>query len=225
MGRRGKSITRQLLFAIRQLLWAGLLTLLTQFGGVLWLLLLPFRKIRPYRYPVFLVVYLLATVFLIPPLACLGGRVPLPVFSSDVVKPESLWFAFLNRHYVRPALGDALQTVGENLQLRYPEAVIYYMDAGFPFINGYPLEPHFSHRDGKKVDISLYWTRKSDGKLVAGSPSPIGYGACAAPLPGEYDYNTECRKKGFGTLLWIAAWRLLSGMKMPIRSMDRELGN
>ena len=33
---------------------------------------------------------------------------------------------------------------------------IHYLDANFPFINKFPLLPHLSHNDGKKIDITDY---------------------------------------------------------------------
>ena len=186
------------------LLWVGLLTLLTQVGGLVWLLALlvarPLRRRWPLRRfttgLVFVALYLLATTLVVPPLARQWGRVPLPVF-DPLLRPESRWFCLLNRHYVRPGLRQALEEVAAQLQDRYPGTAVWYMDANFPFIDGYPLEPHFSHKDGRKIDLSVYWTLARTGQPFAGNPSPFGYGAFAAPLPGERDYAAECEKKGY----------------------------
>ncbi|MCC6459157.1 MAG: hypothetical protein IT260_01725, partial [Saprospiraceae bacterium] len=185
------------------LLWVGLLTLLTQVGGLVWLLALLLARPLRRRWPlrgltalVFVGLYLLSTILVVPPLARLSGRVPLPVF-DPILRPESRWFCLLNRTYVRPGLRQALEEVAAQMQDRYPGAVVWYMDANFPFLNGYPLEPHFSHKDGRKIDLSVYWTLAQTGQPLAGNPSPFGYGAFAEPLPGERDYAAECEKKGY----------------------------
>lgn len=184
--------------------WVALLTLLTQFGGLIWLVALALSSTFKSRWPVrglswfvFTVLYFLATLVIVPPLARLSGRVPLPVFENPHLRPENIWFCLLNRTYVRPGLRRALEDVAQQMQARYPDAVIWYMDANFPFINGYPLEPHFSHRDGKKVDLSFYWTENKTGQTVAGNPSPFGYGVFAGPQSGERDYARECEQRGY----------------------------
>ena len=101
----------------------------------------------------------------------------------------------------------AAEEVADQLAKKYPGTVLCYLDANFPFIDGYPLEPHFSHRDGKKLDISLHWKTSADKKTIFGNPSFYGYGACAEPLPGEYDTEPICQKKGnwYRRLLKIGA--------------------
>lgn len=185
-------------------LFFGLLTLLTQIGGLVWLLALLIVRLAPQRYRfrfagsiAFFALYLLTVVLVVPPLARMGGRVPLPVFSNPQLQAENLFFALFNRHYVRPELRRALEDVAGQMQARHPGSVVWYMDANFPFIDGYPLEPHFSHKDGKKVDLAFYWNEAKSGTTTAGTPSPFGYGVCAEPLPGEYDYAEECENKGF----------------------------
>ncbi|HRI59609.1 MAG TPA: hypothetical protein PK228_07795 [Saprospiraceae bacterium] len=185
-------------------LWLGLLTLLTQVGGLIWLISMLLVKYLPVRFRirfagaiVFVILYLVASVFFVPPVARQFGRVPLPVFSNPYLKPENLCFAIFNRHYVRPELRRALEDTAAAMQTRYPGSIVWYLDANFPFIDGYPLEPHFSHKDGKKVDLAFYWNDAKTGIAASGVPSPFGYGVCAEPLPGEYDYAADCESKGF----------------------------
>lgn len=183
-------------------LWLLILTLLTQIGGLVWIITLVLQTLLPKRMPAFRwwafpLLYLCCSILIVPPLARSFGRVPLPVFGSATLKPQNLLFALFNRHYVRPELRDVLTTAATDMQQTYPGAIVRYMDACFPFIDGYPLEPHFSHRDGKKVDVAFFWRRKSDHTLYPGTPSPIGYGACIMPLPGEYDYAGDCEGKGY----------------------------
>lgn len=181
-----------------------LLTLLTQVGGLIWLIALiikylAFQK-RRFRFAtpaIFTGLYLLATFFVVPPLAAKFGRVRLPLISNPHLRPESICFFLFNRNYVRPELKTAVEAVAEQLQAKYPGAVIWYLDACFPFIEGYPLEPHFSHRDGQKIDLAFFWNEAKTGQPTHGTPSPIGYGVCAEAQPGEYDYNKICMGKGY----------------------------
>jgi hypothetical protein len=183
-------------------IWFMLLTLFTQIGGLIWILVVALQRLLPVRLPAFrwwgfLILYLTFSTLALPPLARLSGRVPLPVFGNGHLKPENILFAAFNRHYVHPELRSALIDASERMQAKYPGVVIRYMDACFPLIDGYPLEPHFSHRDGRKVDLAFFWRRKGDHSLYAGTPSPIGYGVCIAPVQGEYDYNKDCEGKGY----------------------------
>lgn len=187
----------------------GLLTLFTQIGGVLYLLALPIFywvnkqfngrwKKRFFKIAFFTAFYLAATFFIVPPLAkwqC--GRVPLPLWSNPNLKPHNVfYYCLLNHHYVKPTMKKAAEEVADQLAKKFPGTTLCYLDANFPFFDGYPLEPHFSHRDGKKLDISLHWKNADDKSPIFGNPSFYGYGACAEPLPGEYDTEPICRGKG-----------------------------
>ncbi|MFQ5448168.1 MAG: hypothetical protein ACE5FF_14685 [Saprospiraceae bacterium] len=193
----------------KHLFLVGLLTLFTQIGGLVWLLNLPLFAWLNRKYKagwrrllaktgLFISTYLLATFLIVPPLAnrfC--GRVPLPIWSNDNLRPHSVtYYCLLNHHYVKPELKAAAESVAERISKKYPGTVLCYLDANFPFINGYPLEPHFSHRDGKKLDVALHWKGAKTEMPIFGTPSFYGYGACALPLPGEIDMEPECRKKG-----------------------------
>ena len=194
---------------LKKLLITGILTLFTQIGGIIYLLCLPifyrFKKLnyniwkrRFFNSLVFIFIYLMATFFIVPPLAkkqC--GRVPLPIFSHPNLKPHNaFYYCLLNHHYVRPELKTATENVADKLAKKYPGTILCYLDANFPFINGYPLEPHFSHRDGKKIDVSLHWKMVKTHKPIFGNPSLLGYGAYADPITGERNVIKECQKKG-----------------------------
>jgi hypothetical protein len=191
------------------LLMVGLLTLFTQVGGVLWLICLPFfKKIRKklpnplQRWAAYALlysfVYLLATFLIIPPLAkwqC--GRVPLPIYKHPHLKPHNVfYYCILNHHYVRPELKAVAENVAKKMAERHPDAVVCYLDANFPFMDGYPLEPHFSHKDGKKLDIALHWKDAKNNQPIFGTPSLLGYGACEGPLPNEVSFDEKCRNEG-----------------------------
>lgn len=189
------------------LIIVALLTLFTQVGGIIWLLSLPFFqfikleqkwKRRLVKFSLFAAIYLLCTFFIVPPLAkwqC--GRVPLPFWSNPNLKPQSVfYYCILNHHYVRPELKVTAEKVAKSLSEKHPGTVLCYLDANFPFINGYPLEPHFSHRDGKKLDVALHWKKSKNDQPIFGTPSFLGYGACAESKKGEIDMEQECKQKG-----------------------------
>ena len=84
-----------------------LLTLLTQVGGVILLLCLPLfrwvekrwrgQKMRHgIKWGLFLGVYLMVSLLLIPQIARPFGRVPLPVFSNPKLKPLNTMLRELN---------------------------------------------------------------------------------------------------------------------------------
>jgi len=78
----------------------------------------------------------------------------------------------------------------------YPGTVVNYLDAGFPLFNGYPLTPHLSHNDGKKIDIALFYIDKQSGKPSNHTPSPIGYGVYEEPLSNEINQPFICQQNG-----------------------------
>jgi hypothetical protein len=75
--------------------------------------------------------------------------------------------------------------------------VVNYLDAGFPFINKFPLLPHLSHDDGKKLDLAFFYTDANTGKPSNTAPSPIGYGINEEPLPGEINTPAICAGNGY----------------------------
>jgi hypothetical protein len=191
--------------ALKHLIIIGLLTLFTQTGGVIYLLCLPlFYRVNRIKNAgrirfllksaAFLAIYLLINIFLVPPLAKWeSGRVPLPVFGNSDLKPHQiLYFAALNHHYVRPAVKASCERVAKQLAKQYPGTKLYYLDANFPFFDGYPLQPHYSHRNGITVDVALHWEAAKTGKPLDGAPFPLAYGISATPLPGEVDMEDKC---------------------------------
>lgn len=183
-----------------------LLTVLTQIGGLVYILALclkPYVGKRLKRVPkklvfplTFLLYYMLFTIAIVPPVASVTGRVPLPVFSNSHLKPLTLLTCALNRHYVKPQLMYALEDITGKMTATYPDVVIYYLDANFPFGNGFPLFPHLSHNDGKKLDIAFFY-KDSKGQPVHGeTPSFVGYGGYESPRAEEYNMPEYCSKTG-----------------------------
>lgn len=184
-----------------------LLTALTQIGGVMYLLAWFTRKfiyrLVSTKIPTkttfilyFTTIYAIATLGIIPLIAPLTGRVPLPV-SSQTLRPLNLLTCLMNRHYVRPSLKQLLLTSSTQLNTAYPGSVVCYLDAGFPFFNRFPLLPHLSHYDGKKVDVAFLYVHPQSGKPITGSPSWYGYGIAEAPLPHEVNTTQTCLAKGY----------------------------
>ncbi len=145
----------------------------------------------------FVSVYLLTSLLIVPPLAKYFGRTPLPYFHARL-QPLNYASCLFNRHYVRVELYDLLMTTTDKLNAQYPETAIAYMDANFPFINGFPLFPHLSHNDGRKVDLAfLYRDKQSKKPLIRTAKSWIGYGGSEQPLTEKENMPEICAKGGY----------------------------
>lgn len=179
----------------------GILTILTQIGGVVLLLSeLTYKNVRlakRSRLLTFMFFYFMAILCIVPILAKPLGRVPLPVFSNALVKPVSIWTCVLNRHYVRPALRESVEKAAITLETTHKGAEIRYLDANFPFYDGFPLLPHLSHSDGKKLDIAFLYKEKTTQKPTNNKPSRSGYGVFTAPKGNERNRISECLDKGY----------------------------
>ncbi|MBI1685646.1 hypothetical protein [Caulobacter hibisci] len=170
---------------------AVVLTVLTQVGGLILLLTAWVARLR--RWPVglslltFLAVYGLATAVVVPPLAKLGGRDRLPclVGKGETYGAVNPLLCMLNRNYARPEARTALAALAGHMAEAYPATVTRYLDAGFPFFDGFPLPPHLSHRDGLKVDLAYLYRERSGAPVSDGTASPIGYWAYEGPKSGE----------------------------------------
>lgn len=147
----------------------AVLTVLTQLGGLAWLLALAFKR----RLLAFVVLYLsfsVAAVFI----ASQTGRVALSCTSGEALKMHSWLYCITNRHYVTPEMRAVLEDTADAVAQRHPGTQTLVLDAGFPFFDGFPLLPHLSHDDGRKADIAFYYQK--DGAYLPGKTrSPIGY--------------------------------------------------
>ncbi len=179
------------------------LTVLTQVGGIvylvcLWLYQTISVRVHGYttllRATLFPVVYLFTTLVVVPLLAPLSGRVPLPALEQSGVRPVNLFTCLLNRHYVTADLRSTVFQVAKQIQNEYPGTTVNYMDACFPFFDGFPLFPHLTHNDGRKLDISFFYYYK--GEPSVGNPSPIGYGASEPPRGKEINMPRQCAESG-----------------------------
>lgn len=145
----------------------------------------------------FLGLYLISTFGLIPLLAVKTGRQALPVLETGHLRPLHFYTCLLNRHYVNPELRKTLLLASNKLYEQYSGATVNYLDAGFPFLNGFPLLPHLSHNNGKKVDIAFRYRDAKSGDPVNDAPSPWGYGICEEPRAEEVNTAAFCEMKGY----------------------------
>ena len=176
-----------------------ILTIATQIGGLVYVVLMTVKsrvKInRTISAGLFLGLYLIFSLVLLPFIAPLFGREALP-FSGNI-QPLNIVTCLLNRHYVSPDLKHRLEFISEKMETRYPGVKLNYLDANFPFYDGFPLLPHLSHDDGKKIDLAFYYQNTSTGEISNRSPSFIGYGAFESPRNDESNYTEICRKEGY----------------------------
>jgi len=102
----------------------------------------------------------------------------------------------LNRNYVVPELNILLQNTGRELGLSHPNVEIRYLDGNFPFFDKFPLLPHLSHNDGKKLDLSFVYENES-GQFVNEKKSVSGYGVFEEPETLEFNQTNDCTSKGY----------------------------
>ncbi len=174
-----------------------LLTLLTQIGGVVYLIsILVIRKTKRKkrkRIAIFTGLYLLATFLIVPNIAPIFGREKIK--ETEIVAAHSFFYKLANRNYVKPELNRAIEKIGEQFSMQNAGIKMSYLDANFPFIDKFPLLPHLSHNDGKKIDVSLMY-KTQNGKLTNKKPSVSGYGVFEGPKSGEFDQNAACKNNG-----------------------------
>jgi hypothetical protein len=206
------------------------LTIVTQVGGIVFLFsILTFssidRKLNTSlaRFTAkiisFAVLYLIFVFVIVPLIAKPFGRVPLPLLESHHVRPTNILTVLLNRNYVRPELRQATFDVALKMNEKYPGTMLNYLEANFPFIDKFPLLPHLSHNDGKKLDVSFHYTDGKTGEPTNEVPSWIGYGVCEGPREGEFDRPADCAQKGYWAYSFMA--RTVSQEKKDDYPFDR----
>jgi hypothetical protein len=188
---------------------ALLLTVLTQVGGVIYLIAVMVRR----RLPVlqdrprlglassFVALYALAW-FPIQALAGLNGRVGLPCSEESGLRVASSIYCIAHRHYASRDMRALLRELAYGVSSYQPESVTQTLDANFPFFDGFPLAPHLSHDDGEKVDVAFYYMN-AEGEYVPGAlRSPVGYWAFEEPGENE---RQPCRGQS-SLLRWDQDW-------------------
>ncbi|TLP75664.1 hypothetical protein [Maribacter sp. ACAM166] len=173
------------------------LTAVTQIGGIVYLLSLIISKkwnknLKFKTLIIFTSFYLFSTLLIVPLIAPIFGREK--VKHSENINPTNYITVLLNRNYVRPKLNELLSQTEKELNGTNIE--IHYLDANFPFINKFPLLPHLSHNDGKKIDISLIY--ETENRIITDKQKSVsGYGAFENPKPNEYNQIENCLKNGY----------------------------
>ncbi|MEL6585315.1 MAG: hypothetical protein AAFY65_17080 [Pseudomonadota bacterium] len=178
------------------------LTVVTQLGGVAWIIAVIWRRQRRWFWAVFLGSYvaLSAGAVVVAPWA---GRQVVGCWGDGPVQAASPIYCALNRSYVTPALAQTLADLGTRLQARHPGTVLRTLDGSFPFTT-MPLLPHLSHDDGEKMDLAFYY---ADGARDA-LRSPLGYFAFE-------DGPTDC-PAALLTLRWDLAWLQPAFRDLPL---------
>jgi len=170
------------------------LTIVTQIGGLaicLGLIVSKYLKFQFNKLVLCITFYLVIALVITPYVAPWFGRETIQ--NSSVVKPTNYLTILLNRNYVTPELNKVLKTTAKKLD----EGVeIRYLDANFPFFVGFPLLPHLSHNDGKKIDISLMYVDEADDYTNL-KPSQSGYGVFVTPKPNEFNQTLACKREGY----------------------------
>ena len=200
---------RTFLYLTKVVFLFSILTILTQIGGAIYLLYLPFSsyvksgkrswwKSFFIRLTGYSVIYFLIWFFIVPPLAKKYGRVPLPIYATkeNPVQAGNVVFVLANRHYVKPELRDAFFKIAQKVHKKYKGVDLIYLDANFPFYDGFPLIPHLSHNDGEKLDIAFLYGNKEKKDFYNKTFSWTGYGVCEEPQKNETNKPAECEKNG-----------------------------
>jgi len=187
-----------------------LLTAVTQIGGlVLWFCVPAFIRLdgRLGNYGLaprvaaavmlFTTAYLAASLAVVP-LAGAFGRVPLDcgLVGKTAYAPRSFLTCLFNRHYATMPARQALQEISVEFSADFGGSRVIYLDAGLPFFGWFPMIPHLSHGDGRKVDLALIYGGDS------ATPSPIGYWGFVQPRPGD---PRPCTGNA-GWLRWDMSW-------------------
>jgi len=173
------------------------LTIVTQIGGIVYLLSLLISKRLKNNFKfklliIFIGLYLTSTILIVPFIAPILGREKIK--HTNGIKPTNYMTVLLNRNYVRPKLNKLLSQTEK--ELKGTTIKIHYLDANFPFIDKFPLLPHLSHNDGKKIDISLIYETKK-GEITDKQKSVSGYGVFESPKSNEYNQINKCLKNGY----------------------------
>lgn len=208
---------RRLILLIGAGLAFGGLTAITQLGGLVFLagLILAWLLRRAgTRKPLavlagvvfFLAAVPLANLFVAPVLASLSGRIALPCR----VGPQQAYAALspidcaLGRNYARPEVEALLDAMARDLGQTYPGLVVATLDIGFPVLDGFPLPPHLSHDDGRRIDLAYFYKDAVGVPLPLTAPSFLGYWGFEAPTTPEDAACTD--KTRWLTFRWDMGW-------------------
>ena len=190
---------RRTLNVVLQLVIFIFLTIVSQVGGVVFLATVLIAKkfglnLLWKKGSLFLLIYLLVTFLINPLLAPLFGREK--IANTERLKPTSFITILLNRNYVVPELNEVIQRISNDKRLVDKGIELRYLDANFPFVNKFPLLPHLSHNDGRKIDLSLIY-QTPEKRIVNAKKSISGYGVFEDPFDHEFDQTSFCKQEGY----------------------------
>lgn len=176
-----------------------ILTVISQVGGIIYLISIVLSKRIRYRMPgkltlVFISLYLVGTFLIVPMISPWFGRQKID--NNSHLKSASYITVLLNRNYLTSETNIFLQEVSNQLMNEKSEIQIRYLDACFPFIKGFPLLPHLSHNDGCKIDFSLVYEDET-GTIVNQGKSLSGYGVFEDAREDEFNQCKDCLEKGY----------------------------
>lgn len=193
-----------------------ILTLVTQVGGLIWIVVFEYFRFRKLKLAlwkkglVFMTVYAVTIFTIVPLTASLNDRKMLPVF-HETIQPHNLAYVLLCRNYVRTDLYEVMEDIASTYKLSpYQGMKLIYLDAGFPFIDGFPLLPHLSHNDGRKADVSFVYNNTNGDSSNNHNPSLIGYGVYEGPQKGEMSQTQICEDAGY----WQYSYAKYLGIKI-----------
>lgn len=177
----------------------AILTIVTQIGGVVYLVTVFLMKKATgkkhlKRIGVFTGLYLLSTFLIVPYIAPIFGREK--VKENEFLKAHSFFYKLANRNYVNPELNKTIEKIALEFNEQHSGIKMIYLDANFPFIDKFPLLPHLSHNDGKKIDVSLIYETPNQ-HLTNKKPSVSGYGVYENPRPTEHHQAANCKRHGY----------------------------
>jgi len=196
---------RPFIFVLSHALIVALLTLLTQIGGVAYLAALlatwRWRRVSRSRRTAHLatatiLIYAVASIAIVPPLAGLFGRDRVACASTTLVG------CVLHRTYLKSKPLALMTALDQAMGSRFPSSGVTILEGSFPFFDGFPLPPHLSHHDGRKVDLAYFYRDASDRPIARGSPSPVGYFHFQQPRAGDHE---PCAGR-LTPLRWDFAW-------------------
>lgn len=208
---------RRLILLIGAGLLFILLTALTQLGGIVFLASLAFawllRRAGTRKSlstlagcAFFLAALPLANLFVAPALAALNGRVALPCRPGGEQSTAALSpiYCALGRNYARPEAARMLEAMARDLGREHAGLVVATLDAAFPVIDGFPLPPHLSHDDGRRIDLAYFYKDKAGNPLPLAAPSFLGYWGFEAPAAGDAALCAD--KVRWLTFRWDMDW-------------------
>ena len=175
------------------------LTIVTQIGGIVYLISLFLVSKKSHRKElkrigIFTVLYIFSTFLIVPNIAPIFGREKIK--ENENLKARSFFYKIANRNYVKPELNNTLQIISSEFEKNDNGIKVIYLDANFPFIDKFPLLPHLSHNDGKKIDVTFIY-QSPNGELTNKKPSVSGYGVYENPTKSEINQTKICKEKGY----------------------------